>query len=210
MSEENQVAQRRPETHIEQLCKLILMFPQSYGLESADGKTLSDLCSRIQTAAVDDANAIHSDANFAVNKLSEALERTTRMMEQMAKPIKFETGGLGKSIQNILKEPAPGPNDDDKDYGTRFFVVECSDDVKWVTRSKIQRQGNRPLSRKELYNGRWLEAESEYAHSFMCGGFPTKPDPDRPSKEDWLAEEPFEFEVDYFISQKLFPEAKHS
>ena len=209
MSEEIQVAQRRPETHIERLCKTILMFPKAYGLESADGTTLVDLCSKIQTAAVDDANAIHREANFAVNKLSEALERTTRMMEQMAKPIKLETEGLVNSIQNILKEPAPGPNDDDKDYGSRFFVVGGSDDFKWVTRSKNMRTHGHPLTRKELYERRWEEAECEYAHSFMCGGFPTKPDPARPTKEEWLAKEPFKYEVDKFISEKLFPEAKH-
>ena len=89
MSKEIEIAVKREETCIENLCKNIRQHPKVDGLESLDDKTLRDLCDRIRYAAMVDADAIRRDANFAVNKLSEALERTTRMMEQMAKPIKL-------------------------------------------------------------------------------------------------------------------------
>lgn len=88
-------------------------------------------------------------------------------------------------------------------YGPRFFIVDIGD-KKYVTRSVARPDSARPLTRRELYDGRMGEAQREYAHAFMCTGFPTKEDPTRPTMEAWLAEEPFEFEVDKFVSEKLF------
>lgn len=92
-------------------------------------------------------------------------------------------------------------------YGPRFFIVDIGD-KKYVTRSVARPDSARPLTRRELYDGRMGEAQREYAHAFMCTGFPTKEDPTRPTMEAWLAEEPFEFEVDKFVSEKLFSKEK--
>ena len=81
MSKEIEIAVKREETCIEKLCQIIRHCPKVDGLESLDDKTLRDLCDRIRYAAMVDADAIHRDANFAVNKLSETLERTTRMIQ---------------------------------------------------------------------------------------------------------------------------------
>ncbi len=75
----------------------------------------------------------------------------------------------------------------------------------YVTRSKLLAEYGRKLTRADIYAGRFGEAQCEYAHAFMCGGFPTESDLTRPTKEQWMSEEPFPFEVDKYISEKLFP-----
>lgn len=82
MSKEIEIAVKREETYIENLCQIIKYCPKVEGLESLDDKTRRDLCDRMQYAAMVDADAIRRDANFAVNKLSEVLERTTKMLEE--------------------------------------------------------------------------------------------------------------------------------
>ena len=101
------------------------------------------------------------------------------------------------------QDQKPTKSDDD-DYGPRFFVVDLGDGVKDATRSKTRISDGVPLTRRLLYRGRMEQAAFEYAHSFMCGGFPTKPDQTRPTKDEWLDKEPYEFEVDKFVSEKLF------
>jgi hypothetical protein len=46
-----------------------------------DTEAVTKLCHRIRIAAMIDAENIRRDANFAVNKLSEVLERMTRQLE---------------------------------------------------------------------------------------------------------------------------------
>lgn len=103
-------------------------------------------------------------------------------------------------VQSPWKIPATA----DTDYGARFFVVDLGDGKRDATRSKIRSSDGVPLTRRILYRGRMEQAECEYAHSFMCCGFPTCPDSNRPTKDEWLDKEPFEFEVDKFVSEKLF------
>lgn len=105
MSKEIEIAVKREETCIEKLCQVIMHCPKVEGLESLDDKTRRDLCDRIQYAAMVDADAIRRDANFALNKLSEALERTTRMLEQMANPIELAP----PSAMKIDLPPIPAP-----------------------------------------------------------------------------------------------------
>ena len=90
-------------------------------------------------------------------------------------------------------------------YGESFRVVDMGDGEMLVTRSDSFAKDGRKLRRSDIYSGRWEEAASEYAHAFMCGGFPTKPDPKRPSEEEWMAEEPYPHEVDRYITDKMFP-----
>ena len=90
-------------------------------------------------------------------------------------------------------------------YGESFRVVDLGDGEMFVTRSDSFSKDGRKLKRYDIYAGRWEEAASEYARAFMCGGFPTKPDPKRPSEEEWMAEEPCPHEVDRYITEKLFP-----
>lgn len=108
----------------------------------------------------------------------------------------------------------------DPDTLDDFYVIEMPGSCGgWldVTRSRVRamdcvtgrlRGGIRPLTRADIYRGKQGEAECEYAHSFMCSGFPTGYDPDRPTKEEWMSQKPFDFEVDRFLSEKLFPENK--
>ena len=96
-------------------------------------------------------------------------------------------------------------NDDQFFYGVDYHVVDLGDGNFTVTRSKSFSKDGRKLTRADIYKGRWEEAASEYAYMFMCGGFPTKPDPKRPSEEEWMAEEPYPHEVDRYITEKLFP-----
>lgn len=92
------------------------------------------------------------------------------------------------------------------DYLPKFRVVSMGDGKFSATRFGPRAKEGRPLLRKDIYEGRMNIAECEYAHTFMCGGFPHGDDPDRPSKEEWLNEEPYEFEVDTFVTEKLFGE----
>lgn len=94
------------------------------------------------------------------------------------------------------------------EYGESYRVVDLGDGEIMVTRSSYFAKDGRKLTRADIYKGRREEAECEYAHAFMCGGFPLKPDPKRPSEEEWMSEEPFPFEVDKYISDKMFPQGK--
>lgn len=90
----------------------------------------------------------------------------------------------------------------EKGYGTDFRVIDI--DRKKVSRATEFAKDGRPLTRRELYAGREGVAECEYAHEFMCGGFPTEDTPDRPSKDEWMNATPHPFEVDEYLSEKLF------
>lgn len=92
------------------------------------------------------------------------------------------------------------------DYLPKFRILNMGDNKFSATRFGLRAKEGRPLLRKDIYEGRMNIAECEYAHAFMCGGFPKGDDPDRPSKEEWLNEEPYEFEVDTFVTEKLFGE----
>lgn len=104
----------------------------------------------------------------------------------------------------------------DPDTLDGYYVIEMPGGRLDVTRSRLRvfdqfghvRDGVRPLTRADIYRGRYGEAVCEYAHAFMCSGFPTEYDPDRPTKEEWMSQKPFDFEVDRFLSEKLFPEDK--
>ena len=93
-------------------------------------------------------------------------------------------------------------------YETDYKVVPMGDDKRIATRSSNfdSNDGARPLLRKDIYRGREGIAQCEYAHAFMCGGFPIGHDPDRPSKDEWMNERPFPHEVDAFVTEKLFGE----
>ena len=118
---------------------------------------------------------------------------------------------------NALKVHEGSNNGNDADVLDDYYVIEMPGGRLNVTRSRLRvfdqfgyhvRDHVRPLTRADIYRGRYDEAACEYAHSFMCSGFPTKYDPDRPSKEEWMSQKPFDFEVDRFLSEKLFPEDK--
>ena len=105
----------------------------------------------------------------------------------------------------------------DPDVLDDYYVIEMPDGRFEVTRSRLRvftqfarhlRNYVRPLTRADIYRGRNEEAECEYAHAFMCSGFPTVYDPDRPTKDNWMSQRPFAFEVDRFLSEKLFAEDK--
>lgn len=69
---------KREQTSIE---KLIYDIQLGHVNNMLDPKTTTELCRRIRIAAIVDAENIRRDANFAVNKLSEVLERMTRQLE---------------------------------------------------------------------------------------------------------------------------------
>lgn len=69
---------KREQTSIE---KLIYDIQHGHIRNKLDRETVTELCRRIRVAAMIDAENIRRDANFAVNKLSEALERMTRQPE---------------------------------------------------------------------------------------------------------------------------------
>ena len=101
--------------------------------------------------------------------------------------------------------------EDAGDAGTLndFYVIDMGDGEKEATRSRLRvfsanGSSHPPLTRRDLYRGRMGEAECEYAHAFMCGGFPNVHDPERPSKDEWLDQKPYEFEVDKFVTDMLF------
>lgn len=98
---------------------------------------------------------------------------------------------------------------EDPDYGSMFYVVDLGDVLHSATRSKSRVSGDtnaKPLTRRLLYNRLgWSEAEHVYAHQFMCCGFPRKPDPLRQSADEWLDDMPFEYEIDDFVTEMLWP-----
>ena len=113
MSKEIEIAVKREITHIQQLCDAIMCCPKSEGLEILDEKTRRDLCDRIFVDFTRDAENIRCDANFAVNKLSESLERMTKMVEEKEKIIRdlccraprrncerFNSGNPSKDMEN--------------------------------------------------------------------------------------------------------------
>lgn len=101
----------------------------------------------------------------------------------------------------------------DNDCLVDFHVIDRGDGDTDVTRSRIRVfsaygtkfDNVRLLTRRDIYRDRYAQAQCEYAHAFMCSGFPTGPDPDRPSEDTWLDEAPFSFEVDRYLAEKLFP-----
>ena len=107
-------------------------------------------------------------------------------------------------MQRIKEVKAEASNGKSTDYGESFRVVDMGDGEILVTRANSFSKDGRKLKRSDIYVGRWEEAECEYSHAFMCAGFPTKPDPKRPSEEEWMAEEPFPHEVDRYITDKMF------
>ena len=113
-----------------------------------------------------------------------------------------------KEVEDKPKESEPTSQQEvaksaqEKD-GEPFYVYGPPECQK-VTRSKNIGRYGRKLTRADIYKGRYGQAESEYAHAFMCGGFPYGKDPTRPTKEEWMAQEPYDFEVDLYLSEKLF------
>lgn len=126
----------------------------------------------------------------------ESLEGIRQSLSEIVVEMKKANRTLGGRKSNDI---IPG------EYGVSFRVVDMGDGEMLVTRSDSFSKDGRKLRRSDIYAGRWEEAASEYAHEFMCGGFPTKPDPKRPSEEEWMAEEPYPHEVDRYITEKLFP-----
>lgn len=124
--------------------------------------------------------------------------------------VEFSTSGAHRSMRLV------GPQSHDDDDGVDFYVIDMGDGILDVTRSRRRAfngigklsDGARPLTRADIYKGRREIAECEYAHGFMCGGFPRSPDPNRPSEEKWMAMKPNPHEVDEFLSEKLFPREK--
>lgn len=122
-----------------------------------------------------------------------------------------EIGNNVKAIAEILRKGTSVVKQEDEsarttEYETDYQVVPMGDG-KWIaTRSSSfdSDDNARPLLRKDIYRGREEIAECEYAHAFMCGGFPIGRDSDRPSKEEWMNERPFPHEVDTFVTEKIF------
>lgn len=90
-------------------------------------------------------------------------------------------------------------------YGTEFFVVDLGQGETIVTRSSnlASEPTARKLLRSDIYKGREEDAENEYAHQFICGGFPKGSDPKRPSREEWMGSPPYSHEVDKFFTVKV-------
>lgn len=99
---------------------------------------------------------------------------------------------------------AASEDNGDEDDGTDFYVVDLGGGMIDATRSKIRGKGHRKLTRADIYRGRQEEALVEYSHAFMCCCWPDKGDTSRPSKEQWMSEVPYPFEVDKFLSDVLF------
>lgn len=115
-----------------------------------------------------------------------------------------------EDLQDLVTLTSDSCASDDKDYGELFYVVDMGDGRMDVTRSRHRGKDGHPLTRRLLYQqaGRMDVAESEYAHQFMCGGFPYKHDSGtgRPTRDEWLDDVPFTYEVDAFMAEKLFPD----
>lgn len=111
---------------------------------------------------------------------------------------------LADHIDELPEADTKADSRKDDDYDTGFYVVDMPE-WKEVTRSRTRGKNHPMLTRRDLYNGRMDIAECNYAHEFMCNAFPSDDDPDRPSKDEWLDMKPHPFEVDEFLSEKLFP-----
>lgn len=99
--------------------------------------------------------------------------------------------------------------DADPDCGETFYIVDMGDGIRNVTRSRMRAHPDfSPLTRRLLYEktGRHEEALCNYTHQFMCCDYPSKPDPARPSKDEWMDEKPFPHEVDEFVTDMLWPD----
>ena len=99
--------------------------------------------------------------------------------------------------------------DENEDYGTKFYVISMGDGKFSVTRSKFRGEDGRILTRGDIYKGDMDLAQCMYCHEFMCcswnppyGGV----NGDRPSKEVWLAQKPYEFEIDMMLTRMVFGE----
>lgn len=97
--------------------------------------------------------------------------------------------------------------DFDPNYMTRFYVVNFGDRKFGVSRSKMQRRDARLLTRRELFAGNMELAQFFYCKEYMCcrwdppyGGVKGA----RPTKDWWLAQPPYEFEVDTMLSTIIF------
>lgn len=100
----------------------------------------------------------------------------------------------------------PDDEKDDSNYGTKFVIVDMGDGKFSVTRSNNQRSHGFPLTRLDLFKNDMDLAEFFYTHEFMCCGWASPDDRTRPCKEEWLAREPYEFEVDTVLSKFLYGE----
>lgn len=122
---------------------------------------------------------------------------------------------LCEGFLSVVPEGA-AKSEDQKDpptYGVDFHVVDLGDGKLDATRSfnRIHSSSgvDHPfLTRRQLYRGRREEALCNYTHEFMCMDFPREPDPKRPSEEEWMDMKPFPWEVDEFLTEKLFPEGR--
>ena len=106
------------------------------------------------------------------------------------------------------KDGKDGEDDDcDTDYMTRFYVIDFGDGKFGVSRSKMQKRDGRLLTRRELFADDMELAQFFFCKEYMCCSW----DPpyggvkgDRPTKEWWLAQPPYEFEVDTMLSTHIF------
>jgi len=159
-----------------------------------------NLAGRVATTKVRLYNIIRDvgygklSADRALHQLIEDYHELGRTVDSMH--------DLADKIDELAVTGADSQKDDD--YDTGFYVIDMP---KWkeVTRSRTRGKNHPRLTRRDLYNGRMDIAECNYAHEFMCNAFPSDDDPDRPSKDRWLDMAPYPFEVDEFLSEKLFP-----
>lgn len=116
---------------------------------------------------------------------------------------------VGESVGHPVAQSAKDEEKHDakwfKSYGEDYYVVDLGDGHTVVTRYRdLAREPTaRKLLRSDIYKGREEDAEDEYAHQFICGGFPKERDPKRPSREEWMGSPPYSHEVDKFFTVKV-------
>lgn len=163
------------------------------------------LVGRIETTKVRIYNIIR---NVGYGKLSadRALHQLVEDYHQLGVTAQAMSE-LADRIHELPEADTKADSQKDDDFSADFYVIDMHDAGKDVTRSlrRISDVKSVKLTRRDLYKGRMDIAECNYAHEFMCGAFPSDDDPDRPSKDEWLDMKPHPFEVDEFLSEKLFP-----
>lgn len=120
---------------------------------------------------------------------------------------------LCEGFMSVVSEGAAKSEDQIGSYGVDFHVVDLGDGKLDATRSfgrihSCSGVHHPPLTRRQLYRGRREEALCNYTHEFMCMDFPKEPDPKRPSEEEWMGMKPFPWEIDEFLTEKLFREGR--
>ena len=93
------------------------------------------------------------------------------------------------------------------DYLTNYYIADFGNG-KEITRSELRVLTNasgkyKLLTRKDLYKGRMAMADREYANLYCMGQY-CKGFKGIPTKKEWMGMQPYDYEVDKFLSENLF------